>query len=86
MSRGRRYVRAQPNPRAFDDVAPLRSEGGELDSSLYRDAKNPSVVFAVFRWKDEPSARAFFESDQLNAKMAEAGVVGTPTIHVLNEG
>ena len=65
-------------------MAPLRSEGGELDSSLYRDAKNPSVVSAVFRWKDEPSA--FFESDQLKAKMAEAGVVETPTIHVLNEG
>ena len=70
---------------AFDGVATLRREGGELDASLYRDAKNPSVVSGIFRWKDEPSARAFFTSDQLKVAMAEAGVVGTPTIHVLNE-
>lgn len=69
----------------FDGVAALRREGGELDATLYRDAKNPSLVSGVFRWKDESSARAYFSSDQLKAKMAEAGVVGTPTIHVLNE-
>lgn len=69
----------------FDATARMRREGGELDASLYRDADNPSIVSGVFRWKDASSARAFFGGDELKSTMAEAGVVGNPSIHLVQE-
>ena len=71
--------------KAFDSHAGLRTSSGELSAQIYRDESDPNKLTVINKWSSMASAQKFAHSPELKAAMAEAGVVGQPAVHFLNE-
>lgn len=65
----------------YEADAPNRSAAGLTDLFLARQMDDPNAVCLIFQVSDRAEATAFISSDQLREAMAQAGVVGAPTIH-----
>ena len=65
---------------AFD-----RASLGVRSDAVYRSVGDPNEVTVVHDFDDRAAAEAFAGSDDLKAGMAEAGVVGAPSIWITTE-
>ena len=70
---------------AFDSAFDWRRKNGELNCRIFRGAGNVNDLTLFFEWESLEKARAFVASDELKAKMASAGVKGSPQVDFLNE-
>lgn len=64
----------------YDADAPHRAAAGLTDLVLVHRTDDPNVVGLIFGVADRAKAKAFLESDRLRQAMAQAGIVGTPTL------
>ena len=69
----------------FDSKIDFRKSNGELSTQIFRDATNPNKLTVINKWTSMESAQKFAHSPELKAAMENAGVVGVPEIHFLNE-
>jgi hypothetical protein len=70
---------------AFDSALDWRRQHGELSCRIFLDAGNLNDLTLLFEWESLEKARAFLGSDELQARMASAGVKSPPRLHILNE-
>ena len=75
------YARWKP---IFDADGANRQAGGSKGGQLFRSADDPNEVVMLFEW-DLEKARQFSQSEELRAKMQEAGVLGPPDFYFLEE-
>ena len=75
------YARWKP---IFDADGANRQAGGCKGGQLFRSADDPNEVVMLFEW-DLEQARQFSQSEELRAKMQEAGVLGPPDFYFLEE-
>jgi len=75
------YARWKP---IFDADGANRQAGGSKGGQLFRSADDPNEVVMLFEW-DLEQARQFSQSEELRAKMQEAGVLGPPDFYFLEE-
>ena len=69
---------------AFDAHAPLRKAGGSTENiNILRNADDPNDLTVLIGWSDLQKARAFSQSPELRAAMAQAGVTSQPTVRFL---
>ncbi len=69
----------------FDSSLDWRHKQGECSCRIFRSAGNVNDVNLFLEWESLEKARAFVDSDELKAKMASAGVKGSPRIDFLTE-
>ena len=69
----------------FDDHGGTRQAAGSKGGKLWRSAADPNDVVILFEWDSLDNARAFASSEDLKAKMQEAGVVDHPDIYFLDD-
>ena len=65
---------------AFD-----RESRGVRQDAVYRSSSDPNEVTVTFDLDDQETAEAFIGSDELRARMKEAGVVMPPTFWFTTE-
>ncbi len=68
----------------FDDAGGIRRQAGERAFRVLRDEARPDRVVHFSEWTSSADARAFFESDELVAIRARAGV-SAPEFAYLDE-
>ena len=69
----------------FDSVNDLRAQQGEKSAQVFTNADNPNMITTIFEWDTfENAERYFFNTPELKSAMQEAGVLGPPTITMLN--
>jgi quinol monooxygenase YgiN len=66
--------------RVYDETAPLQRNMGVTAATVHRDAKDPTTVIVVHKFKDMTSATSFVNSEDLKSAMTKAGVSGSPDI------
>jgi len=69
----------------FDSHLNARVRAGETGFRLFQSTSDPRDVTLLLDWESANSARQFMDSDDLKAKMQEAGVIGTPEIQFLED-
>ena len=69
----------------FDGHGSFRSENGSNGDRVFRSANDPNEIFILFDWDTIENAQKFTQSDALKEAMKEAGVVGMPEIHFVEE-
>ena len=69
----------------FDEHASTRMEYGSKGYRLFTVAGGPNEVVILFEWDTAENARSFLEESDIREAMDEAGVVGEPDIHLLEE-
>jgi hypothetical protein len=70
---------------AFDSALDWRRQHGERSCRIFREAGDVNDLTLFFEWENLEKARAFIGSDELQARMASAGVKGPPRVQILNE-
>ena len=75
------YARWKP---IFDADGANRQAGGSKGGQLFRSADDPNEVVMLFEW-DLEQARQYSQSEELRAKMQEAGALGPPDFYFLEE-
>jgi len=68
----------------FDADGANRQAGGSKGGQLFRSGDDPNEVVMLFEW-DLEQARQYSQSEELRAKMQEAGVLGPPDFYFLEE-
>jgi len=69
----------------FDSNLDWRHKHGERSCRIFRSAGKVNDLTLFFEWDSLESARAFIASEELKAKMANAGVKGQPRVDFLTE-
>jgi heme-degrading monooxygenase HmoA len=69
----------------FDEHASFRSKMGAKSGKVFHSADNPNDIFLLFEWDSVENAKKFSQSDNLKEVMMNAGVIGMPDIHFLEE-
>jgi quinol monooxygenase YgiN len=69
----------------YDDVAAMQKAGGVTAQAVYQAADNPNDITVTHEFGSIEAAKAFVESDELKKAMQKAGVVGAPTIWLVNK-
>ena len=67
---------------AYDADQPRRDAAGLSEIGVYRDASDGNTVLLAWRTSDLEAFTAMVESEELKAKMEEAGVTGPPDIWI----
>jgi len=66
--------------RVYDEFAPTRRQLGVTGATVHQNAGDPNDITITHRFEDLKTARAFADSHELKAAMANAGVAGPPEI------
>jgi hypothetical protein len=69
----------------FDSALDFRHQHGECSCRVFHSAGNVNDITLIFEWENLDQARTFMSSDELKARMAEAGVKGKPHVEFLTE-
>lgn len=69
----------------FDGHASFRSQMGAKSGKVFHSEDNPNDIFILFEWDSLENAKKFSHSDSLKEVMMNAGVIGMPNIHFLEE-
>lgn len=72
--------------RVFDEFAPTRRAGGEIDYQIYHVDDDRNNIIVLMEWDSIANAKAFTASDALREAMGNAGVDSEPVIFYLNAG
>lgn len=70
---------------AFDSAIDLRHSNGERGCRIFHSAGNVNDLTLFFEWESLEKARAFLGSEEIKARMAQAGVKGAPRVDFLTE-
>ena len=70
---------------AFEEHSNFRSQNGSKGGKVFQNADNPNELFVLLEWESFESAQRFIQSDNLKDAMQQAGVVGMPAIHFVEE-
>ena len=71
---------------AFDSNTEARKKGGLIGGTrVLQDVFDPKKIVIFAEWENKEKAKEFFSSDALKQRMKDAGVIGVPTVHILNE-
>jgi hypothetical protein len=70
----------------YDADRPRRDAAGLREIGVYRDADDPNMVLIVWDADGPEGFRAMFTSEELKAKMQEAGVVSAPEYWIGDKG
>jgi hypothetical protein len=68
----------------FDADSANRQAGGSKGGQLFRSADDPNDMIMILEW-DQEQAHQFCQSEELKARMQEAGVLGSPDFFFLEE-
>ncbi len=71
--------------KSFDQGAPARAEAGFEHTTVYRDTRDPAVVWVTSRVRDERSARRYYASPVVLEAISSSGMVGAPKLHCVQE-
>jgi heme-degrading monooxygenase HmoA len=63
---------------AFRRFDSFRTDHGQEGWQTFRSVDDPTEVVVLFEWDDDEDPRAFFASEAMRERMAEAGVKGKP--------
>ncbi len=66
----------------FDQAATIRQQAGELSYQVLRDEHDPNKIVHFSAWTSIQNARDFFESPELVAIRAQAGVKSPEFIYL----
>ena len=69
----------------FDKHGSFRTENGSKGGKVYRSATDPNDLFVLLEWDSVEGIQKFVQSDSLKVAMKEAGVVGMPDVHIIEE-
>jgi heme-degrading monooxygenase HmoA len=69
----------------FDGHASFRAQMGSKGGKVFRSASNPNEVFVLLAFGTLDTARKFTQSDNLKEVMKNAGILGMPEIHFVEE-
>lgn len=69
----------------FDEHESTRQQYGGGQHHVFQDASDPNKLTILMEWDTLDNARRFTESDDLRSAMMQAGVIGRPETHFLNE-
>ncbi|WP_299754714.1 hypothetical protein [uncultured Pontibacter sp.] len=70
---------------AYDEHKSVRDQMDLKELYLLQNTHNHNEVVLLFQAKSEGKALEFMESKDLEQAMKEAGVLGTPEMHILRE-
>lgn len=70
---------------SFESAFDWRRKNGERSYRVFHNAVNFNELTLLFEWESLESARSFLTSEELKARMAQAGVKGEPKIEFLSE-
>ena len=69
----------------YDAHMPSRLQAGLTELNLTHKVKDPNDVFLLFSTKDSYKAAVFVNSTELRRVMKQAGVLGEPEVHLLQD-
>jgi quinol monooxygenase YgiN len=69
----------------FDENSSTRKQGGSEGGWVFQTSHDPNAVVVLLKWDNPENAKRFLESDELKKAMEQAGIVGKPNIHVLDQ-
>lgn len=64
----------------FDENDSYRTEHGQEGFQVFQSLEDPNEVVVLFEWDEAENARALFESDEMRARLADAGVQDQPEL------
>ena len=70
---------------SFDSYLNTRMRAGELGFRLFQSVDDPRDVTLLSDWDSVEQARRFMSSEELRSRMQQAGVVGTPDVHYVED-
>ena len=70
---------------SFDEHSSFRSDNGSKGGKVFRSVNDPNELFVLLEWESVEGIQKFSQSDDLKKVMKEAGVIGMPDIHILEE-
>lgn len=62
----------------FGNNDSYRTEHGQQGYQVFQSTENPNEVVVLFEWDETEDARAFFESEGMRERLADAGVKSQP--------
>jgi heme-degrading monooxygenase HmoA len=68
---------------AFHEFDSFRTEHGQQGYQILQSVDDPNEVVVLFEWDDERDPRAFFRSEEMRERLADAGVKGQPEMSAL---
>lgn len=63
---------------AFDRFDSFRTDHGQRGYQVFQSVDDPNETVVLFEWDDDEDPRAFFASEEMRERLAEAGVKGRP--------
>jgi len=69
----------------FDQHSDFRAQNGSKGGKVFKSISDPNEVFVLFEWDSVDNAKKFTQSDSLREVMKEAGVLGMPELHFIEE-
>ena len=70
--------------RVFDDFAPQRRAGGEIDYQIYHVDDDRNHIIVLLEWDSIANAKTFATSAALREAMGRSGVECEPVLFFLN--
>ena len=67
----------------FDREKPLRDKAGIVNSQIFRGADNDKEILVLSETTDPEKTREAIEGQEISKAMQQAGVVGSPKVHVI---
>lgn len=65
---------------AFDEYDSFRTDHGQQGYQVFQSADDPNETVVLFEWVDDEDPRAFFASEPMRERLAEAGMKGRPEL------
>ena len=69
----------------FDEHGKARKAHGSKGATLYRDSNDPNNIAIITEWENKEAALGMAQSPDLAETMHHAGVIGKPTITLLEQ-
>ena len=69
----------------YDGHAATRMKSGCKAARVLRSSNDPNSIVLLFEWDSAENAMKFGMSEDLKKTMMEAGVLGKPDFHILDE-
>ena len=68
---------------SFAENDAFRTEHGQRGYQVYQNVDDPNEVTVIFEWDENEDPSAFFESEEMRERLADAGLQGKPDLSVL---
>jgi len=71
--------------KVYDEHKAFRIKSGMQSEKVMRSTTDPNQMFLLFKWDNIMNAKIFTQSEDLKKVMQNAGVIGKPEMHFLEE-